>query len=81
MLINDYSSSSLDTLENELLEKLKNVKKNDLIGLVYSFQLTYDEILDNLELKYIPTKRTGNSLNPGIHELSDKNKTLEYILP
>ena len=40
-----------------------------------------DEIIDILDLKYIPTKRTGYSLNPGIYEITDINKTLEYILP
>ena len=39
-------------------------------------QLTYDEIIDVLDLKYIPTKRTGYSLNPGIYEVIDLNNTL-----
>ena len=44
-------------------------------------QLTYDEIIDVLDLKYIPTKRTGYSLNPGIYEIVDLNNTLKHILP
>ena len=44
-------------------------------------QLTYDEIIDILDLKYIHTKRTGYSLNPGIYEVVDLNNTLKYILP
>ena len=44
-------------------------------------QLTYDEIIDALDLKYIPTKRTGYSLNPGIHEIVNLNNILKYILP
>ena len=44
-------------------------------------QLTYDEIIDILDLKYIPTKRTGYSLNPGIYEIIDLNNTLKHILP
>ena len=44
-------------------------------------QLTYDEIIDVLDLKYIPTKRTGFSLNPGIYEIVDLNNTLKHILP
>ena len=44
-------------------------------------QLTYNEIIDVLDLKYIPTKRTGYSLNPGIYEVIDLNNTLNYILP
>ena len=44
-------------------------------------RLSYDEIMDILDLKYIPTKRTGYSLNPGIYEVIDLNNTLKYILP
>ena len=67
--------------KNELLEELKNSKYNDLEDLVYRFQLTYDEIIDTLDLKYIPTERTGYSLNLGVYEITDINETLEYILP
>ena len=81
ILINDYSLSSLGMFKDEILEKLKNVKYNDLEDMVYRFQLTYDEIIDVLDLKYIPTKRTGYSLNPGIYEVIDLNNTLNHILP
>ena len=67
--------------KDEILEDLKNAKFNDLEDMVYRFQLTYDEIMDILDLKYIPTKRTGYSLNPGIYEVIDLNNTLKYILP
>ena len=80
-LINDYSLSSLGMFKDEKLEGLKNAKFNDLEDMVYRFQLTYDEIMDILHLKYIPTKRAGYSLNPGIYEVVDLNNTLKYILP
>ena len=44
-------------------------------------RLSYDEIMDILDLKFIPTKRTGYSLDPGIYEVIDLNNTLKYILP
>ena len=44
-------------------------------------RLFYYEIMDILDLKYIPTKRTGYSLNPGIYEVVDLNNTLNHILP
>ena len=37
--------------------------------------------MDILDLKYIPTKRTGYSLNSGIYEVIDLNNALKYILP
>ena len=79
---NDYKLSDFDTQKkNEILEKLRNVKYNDLKDLVYRMQLTYNEVVDILDLKYIPTKRTGYSLNPGIYEVVDLNNTLKHILP
>ena len=44
-------------------------------------QLTYDEFIDKLDIKYIPTKRTGYSLNPCIYEEVDLDNTLKYVLP
>ena len=44
-------------------------------------RLSYDEIMDILDLNYILTKRTGYSLNPGIYEVIDLNNVLKYILP
>ena len=81
ILINDYSLSSLSMFKDEILEDLKNAKFNDLEDMVYRFQLTYDEIMDILDLKYIPTRRTGYSLDPGIYEVIDLNNTLKHVLP
>ena len=66
--------------KEQILEEVENAKYNDLEGLVYRFQQTCDEIIDNLDLKYIPTKRTVYSLNPGIYEVVDLNNTLKHIL-
>ena len=63
---NEYKLSDFDNQKHEILEELKKVKYNDLEDLVYRMRLSYDEIMDILDLKYIPTKRTGYSLNPGI---------------
>ena len=81
ILINDYSLSSLGMFKDEILEELKNVKYNDIEDLVYRFKLTYDEIMDILDLKYIPTKRTGYSIEPNIYNVVDLNKTSKNILP
>ena len=78
---NEYKLSDFDTQKNEILEELKNVKYNDLEDLVCRMRLSYNEIIDILDLKYILTKRTGYSLNPGIYEVIDLNNTSKYILP
>ena len=67
--------------KDETLEELKNVKFNDITDLVHRLQPTYDEIIDILDLKNIRTKRTGYSLNFGIYEITNINKTLEFSLP
>ena len=77
----EYKLSDFDNQKYEIIEELKKVKNNDLEDLVYRMRLSYDEIMDILDLKYIPTKRTGYSLDPGIYEVVDLNNTLKYILP
>ena len=77
----EYKISDFDIQKTEILEELKNVKYNDLKELVYRMQLTYDENMDILDLKNIPTKRTGYSLNPGIYEVIDLNNNLKHTLP
>ena len=77
----EYKLSDFDNQKYEIIEELKKVGYNDLKDLVHRMRLSYDEIIDILDLKYIPTKRTGYSLNPGIYEIVDLNNTLNYILP
>ena len=73
--------SDFDNQKYEILQELKNAKYNDLEDLVYRMRLSYNEIMNILDLKYIPTKRTGYSLNPDIYEVVDLNNTLKHILP
>ena len=77
----EYKLSDFDNQKYEIIEEIKNAKYNDLEDLVYRMRLSFDEIMDILDLKYIPTKRTGYSLNPGIYEVVDLNNTLKHILP
>ena len=77
----EYKLSDFDNQKYEILQELKNVKYNDLEYLVYRMRLSYYEIMDILDLKYIPTQRTGYSLNPGIYDVVDLNNTLKQILP
>ena len=78
---NEYKLSDFDNQKYEIVQELKNAKYNDLEDLVYRMRLSYYEIMDILDLKYIPTKRTGCSLNPSIYEVVDLNNTLKHILP
>ena len=78
---NEYKLPDFDNQKHQILEELKNAKYNNLEDLVYRMRLSYDEIMDILDLNYIPTKRTGYSLNPGIYEVVDLNNTLKQSLP
>ena len=73
---NEYKLSDFDNQKRKILEEFKNVKYNDPKDLVYRMRLSYDEIMDILDLKYIPTKRTGYSLNLGTYEVIDLKNTL-----
>ena len=77
----EYKLSDFDTKKVEILEELRKVKYNDLRDLIYRMKLTYNEIIDVLDLEYIPTKRIGYSLDPGIYEVVDLKNTLKHILP
>ena len=77
----EYKLSDFDNQKYEIIEELKKAKYKDLRDLVYRMQLTYDEVIDVLDLKYIPTKRTGFFLNPRIYGIVDLNNTLNHILP
>ena len=63
------------------LEEIKNSNYNDLEDMVYRFQLTYEETIDTLDLKNIPTTTIGYSLPPGIYENIDINLMLKSLLP
>ena len=48
--------------------------------MVYRFQITYDEIIDTVDLKYIPTLTIGYTLPPGMYEILDINLMLKSLL-
>ena len=54
---NKYKLSDFDTQNNEKLEEKKNVKYKDLKDLVYRKRLSFDEIMDILDLKHISTQK------------------------
>ena len=42
------------------------MKFKDLEDMVYRLELTYDEIIDTLDIMYSSAKTVGNTLTPGI---------------
>ena len=77
----EYKLSVFGTSKNEKLEELKSANYHDLEDLVNRMELSYDEIMDVLDIKNFPSERIGDTLPHGIHEICDIDGTLEYILP
>ena len=78
----DYKLSDFDTQKkNEILEVLKKAKYTNLQDKVHRMQLTYDEIKNIIDFKYIPTKRIDYSIKPNIYNVIDLNIKLKNILP
>ena len=73
--------SDFDSSKTEVLEELKNIIYHDLEDLLYRIQLTYDEIIDKLDIKYFASKTTSYTLPPGLYEIGNINKTLQLLLP
>ena len=62
---NEYKLSDFDNQKHEILEELKKVEYNDPEDLVYRMRLSYDEIMDILDLDYIPTKKNRIQFESG----------------
>ena len=77
----EYNLSDFDNHKYEIIKKLKEAKYKDIRDLVHRMRLSYDEIMGILDLKYIPTKRKGYSLDSAFYEVDELNNTLKYILP
>ena len=76
-----YNLSDFDNQKYEIIKELKEAKYKDIRDLVHRMRLTYDEIMDIIDLKYISTKRVGYSLTPNIYNVVDLNNALKDILP
>ena len=59
----------------------KTVKQKDLAGMVYRLEITYEEIIDILDVKYNARSTSGYTLPPGRFEISDINLMLKSLLP
>ena len=49
--------------------------------MVNKTQLTYNAIINVLDIRYFPSERTDDTLPPGIYEIVDFNLLLKFILP
>ena len=89
---NDYKLSDFSTQKNEILENLTSAKcgsrasriqcvHNDLEILVYIMELTYDDIVNFKDKKYIAGSTSGYTLPPSVYEISDHNSMIISFFP
>ena len=71
----------LDKFKYDFTEMLKKNKYDDLKDMVYRLELTKNEIIDILDLKYIPLSTTGCTLPSGLYEIRDIDVMLQSLLP
>ena len=65
----DYILSDLDTSKKGKIEELKNAEYNDLDDMVFRMQLTFHEVAEVLDTKYIDAKSTGYNFSSGLFEV------------
>ena len=68
-------------MKSEIFAELGRVQYEDLKDMVYRMELTYNEIFDLLDMKFITGSTIGYTLPPRIFEISDLNLILKSILP
>ena len=73
--------AGFDNSKSEGLSELKRVKYRDLEDLVYRLQITYDEVVDILNVEYKAGSTIGYILPPGVFKINDFNLILKSLLP
>ena len=77
----EYVLSDLDIRKSEINKEIKNVEYNDIEDRAFRLELTYYEIENIIDKKYIDTSSTGYTLSEGIYEISDFNLMINSLLP
>ena len=60
---------------------MKRVNYRDLEDIVYRLQLTYDEIVDIMDVNYIAGSTRVYTLAVGVYEVTDIKMMLKSLLP
>ena len=75
----EFKLSLFDTQKNEITTELKNVEYNDLEDMVFRKEVTYHEVAEKLDTKYIAPTSIRYALQPGIKDISDSNLMLKSL--
>ena len=72
-----YNLAGFDHYRSQILAGLKRVEYKDREDMVYKMELTYDEIADILDVKYIGGSTIGYTVAPRTSEISETNLMLK----
>ena len=78
---NEYKLCDLDAGKDYIIKELKSVENDDLEVLVFRTQLTYSEVENILDMKYVDTSATGYILEPGINETGHNILMVKSFFP
>ena len=76
-----YNLAGFDHFKTDMLEGMKRIKYNDLEDMVYRMELSYDEIVDIVDVKYIAGSTIGYIIPPAKYEITDINWMIKSLLP
>ena len=79
--ISGYNLASFDHFKNEFISELKRLKYRDVKHMVRILQLTHNEIVNILDVKYIAGSTKRYILPLGSYEINHNNLTLKSLLP
>ena len=74
-------TAGFDPFKGEVLLELKRVKNKDVEFMVNRMELTYDEIVDTMDVKSNAGSTMGYTLPPGINIITDLSLMLKSLLP
>ena len=67
--------------KSKILAEVRKVKYKDFEDMVYRMELTYDEIVDILDVKFIARSTNGYTLPPVFYEICDLKLMTKSLIP
>ena len=76
-----YNLAGSNHFNSEIFAELRRVEHKDLEEMVYRMELTYDEIVDILDVKHIAGSPICYTLPPGLYKISDFTLMVKSLFP
>ena len=76
-----FSLAGFDHFNSEIFSEIRRVRYKRIQELIYIMELTFDEIVDILDMKTFAGSIIGYTLPSGVNEIFDLNLILHSLLP